>query len=171
MARPLLVNASELLRRAGLEKIIQCDVVALDLGLDDERFAPETQIHVDLRLESLTDGIVVSGQLLAPWTGHCRRCLRDLTDTAVSVVDELYQLVVTDDGAFPIESDQLNLVPMARECVLLDTPSAPLCSDNCRGLCLQCGIDLNEAACACEAPKKPSQWDVLDQLRTELNEK
>jgi uncharacterized protein len=171
MPRPLLVNAAELLRRAGQHKTISCAVAVTDLGLQDSRFAPDVAIGVDLHLESLTDGIVVTGQLAAPWVGQCRRCLRDLADTAVCVVDELYQLVVTDDGAFPIDDGQLNLVPMVRECVLLDAPSAPLCRPDCKGLCLQCGVDHNETMCSCEAPKKLSQWDVLDQLRSELNEK
>ena len=171
MARPLSVNAAELLRRPGTEKLVQCAVAVEDLGIDDARFRPGSSIQVDLRLESLSDGIVVEGTLLAPWAAVCRRCLKPVSGIEKCAVRELYQVVVTDDDAFAITGDQLNLVSMVRECVLLDVPMSPLCRGDCAGLCLSCGVDRNVSTCACTAPKQASPWDVLDQLRSDLDEK
>jgi uncharacterized protein len=168
MARPLVVNAAELLRRPGTERFLDCPIPASELGLTDSRFTPDDVIDVHLRLESLTDGIVVLGTIDVPWHGLCRRCLRSLSEVATSNVDELYQTVVTNPEAFEIADNQLDLVPMVRECALLDAPEAPLCRLDCAGLCPVCGIDLNEAGCDCVAPAVESQWAVLDQLKEQL---
>jgi len=167
--RALLVNAADLLRRPGSERLIQISLTAADLGLDDERFASDDLIAVDLQLESMSDGIVVAGTIDIPWHGVCRRCLRTLAEHTVSEVDELYQTVVTDPDAFQIVGDQLDLLPMVRELALLDAPWSPLCRPDCAGLCPDCGIDLNTGTCDCEEPRQPSPWDVLDDLKSQLD--
>lgn len=168
MARPLAVNAAELLRRPGTERLLDISIAAADLGLADSRFGADDEIDVHLRLESLTDGIVVVGSIDVPWHGACRRCLRPLAEVAVCDVDELYQTTVTNSEAFEIVDNQLDLLPMVRELALLDAPQAPLCRPDCAGLCLVCGADLNDATCDCVAPVLESQWAVLDQLKEQL---
>ena len=168
MARPLAVNAAELLRRPGTERLLDISIAPTDLGLADSRFGIDDQIDVHLRLESLTDGIVVVGSIDVPWHGACRRCLRPLAEVAVCDVDELYQSTVTNSEAFEIVDNQLDLLPMVRELALLDAPEAPLCRPDCAGLCPVCGADLNETTCECVAPVVESQWAVLDQLKEQL---
>jgi uncharacterized protein len=169
MARPLLVNAAELLRRPGSERVVETRLSTAELGLDDDRFAADEQVAVALHLESLTDGIVVVGNIDVPWHGHCRRCLRELAEHEVSPVDELYQTTVTNPDAFEIIGDQLDLLPMVRELALLDAPLTPLCRPDCQGLCPICGIDLNSASCGCVPPEQPSPWAALDQLKGQLD--
>ncbi|MCX6541809.1 MAG: DUF177 domain-containing protein [Actinobacteria bacterium] len=169
MARPLLVNAAELLRRPGTERVISIPIGAVDLGLSDSRFTADEVIDVELRLESLTDGIVVVGTISVPWHGQCRRCLRDLAEVAISEVDELYQTQVTNTEAFEIVDNQLDLLPMVREFALLDAPLAPLCQPDCAGMCPICGIDFNHKQCSCVPAPVESQWAVLDQLKAQLD--
>ena len=114
-SRALLINALELLRRPGSERTIDVELSAAELGLADARFRADDQVKVNLRLESLSDGIVVLGSIDVPWQGACRRCLRELSEHTESEVDELYQTVVTDPDAFEIVGDQLDLLPMVRE--------------------------------------------------------
>jgi uncharacterized protein len=52
-----------------------------------------------------------------------------------------------------------------REALLLRAPHFPLCSSECKGLCPQCGRNLNEGPCTCRPPPKPGTWDTLDQLK------
>lgn len=167
-SRALLINAAELLRRPGSERTIEIGLTAGELGLVDARFHAADIVTVGLRLESLIDGIVVLGTIDVPWHAVCRRCLRPLSQHTESEVDELYQTVVTNPDAFEIVGDQLDLMPMVRELALLDSPEAPLCRPDCAGLCPVCGVDLNDTTCSCEAPPPPSPWDVLDQLKGQL---
>ena len=163
---PLLVNAAELLRRPGSDRAVELSVPLSDLDIvDPSRFAEGAEVKVLLRLDSLSDGIVVDGVLRTPWIGVCRRCLVDTSGVAESDVHELYQKVVTATDAFEIVGDQLDLRPVVRELVLLDAPSTPLCRPDCTGLCPTCGIDRNTQTCDCAPPAAATLWSALDALK------
>jgi uncharacterized protein len=170
MARVFLVNAAELLRRPGTRRTVRTELTPEELHLYDARLEPSTPVVIELRLESLSDGIVVEGEIDVRWQGTCRRCLKELAGDLVLAVRELYQTEVTDPDAFPIVGDQLDLEPMARETVLLDLPADPLCSAACAGLCPTCGADRNVAPCECVEEPTDDRWSVLDQLREQLGE-
>jgi uncharacterized protein len=168
MANPFLVNAAELLRRSGLQKDVVLRVPLVDLEVvDDPRFLDGTEVDVRLHLESMNDGIVVDGSVSVPWVGTCRRCVETTGGISVSEVHELYQRTLTDPDAFEIVGDQLDLRSVARELVLLDAPSTPLCRPDCAGLCPTCGINLNDGSCSCAAPPADPRWSALDQLIAE----
>lgn len=168
MSNPLLVNAAELLRRPGSERRVSLEPTVAELGIADSKFDLDATVMVSLRLESLTNGIVVDGELRAPWADSCRRCLAPASGEVVSDVHELYQYVVTDPSAFEIVGEQIDLVPMVRENILLDAPVAPLCRPDCAGLCPTCGIDRNTATCDCVTAVADPRWDALSQLKANL---
>lgn len=168
MSNPLLINAAELLRRPGSERRVELQSTVAELGISDGRFDPLAIVDVTLRLESLTDGIVVDGELRAPWADSCRRCLADAGGEVVSDVHELYQHVITDPDAFEIVGDQIDLIPMVRENLLLDAPVAPLCRPDCAGLCPTCGVDRNTTTCDCVSTVTDPRWDALSQLKANL---
>ncbi len=165
MANALLVNAAELLRRPGSERDLALRVTIAEVGLDDPRFAADAPVQVDVHLESLTDGIVVDGEVVSRWHAECRRCLEPIDGEVRGEVHELYQREVTDEDAFPITGDQLDLSKMVREVLLIDAPIAALCRPECAGLCPTCGKDLNEGPCECAPAPADPRWAVLDQLR------
>jgi uncharacterized protein len=168
MPKPLVFNAAELLRRPGSERRVSLGPTVAELGISDPRFDQDATVAISLRLESLTDGIIVDGELRAPWADSCRRCLAPAVGEVVTEIHELYQQVVTDPDAFPIVLDQIDLEPMVRENLLLDAPIAPVCRPDCAGLCPTCGIDRNLAACDCLATVPDPRWDALSQLKANL---
>jgi uncharacterized protein len=170
MSNPLLINAAELLRRPGSERRLSLEPTVAELGIVDPKFDPEATVEVSLRLESLTDGIVVDGLLRAPWADSCRRCLAPAGGDVVCEVGELFQLVVTDPDAFEIVGDQIDLGAMIRENIVLYAPVAPLCRPDCAGLCPTCGIDLNIAPCDCVTAVIDPRWEALSQLKANLPE-
>ena len=165
MASPLLVNVAELLRRAGSIREIDRQIESEFFKFDDSRIIASSQVDVALTLEALTDGIVVHGKLGAQWSSEYRRCLKALTGRAEVEVQELYQSVISDPDAYPITGEQLDLLEMARENVLLAVPLAPLCRADCRGLCPQCGTDLQVETCSCTRAERDDRWAALDSLR------
>lgn len=168
--RPLLVNAAELLRRPGSERDLELELDPAEIGLDDERLVPGAAVRVALHLESLSDGVVVDGEVVSTWQGSCRRCLATVGGDLHSEVHELYQAVVTDPDAFPVEHDQIDLEPVVREVVQIDLPTVPLCRPDCAGLCPSCGVDRNLQPCACADDRRDDRWDALDALRAQLSE-
>lgn len=165
--KPLVVNILELLRTPGTHKPVHAAVTVEELGLADPRLAPADEIDVDVRLESLSDGVVVTGSVSAPWHDECRRCLGPIDDRLVVAVEELYK-PHPDDQSFAIEGGQLDLGPMTKELVLLGLPMAPLCRDDCAGFCPTCGANRNEAPCDCAPVAADHRWSALDALRDGL---
>lgn len=164
----LRLNARELLRQPGLRKTIEVTLPAADLGVDDDRITGE--IALDLVATSNLDGIVVAGTLALPWRAPCRRCVAEVIGTTTIEVDELYQdpsdaSAVLADDAFPIEGDQVDLVPAVREAILLELPNDVLCRDDCAGICPVCGIDRNQGTCECDTTVRDDRWAALDDLR------
>ncbi|MFV0307711.1 MAG: YceD family protein [Desertimonas sp.] len=172
--RRLLINATELLREPGAHRHISVRLPLAELEVSDARLSGE--LDVDVELTSTLDDIEVSGTLTVPWSDQCARCLRPLAAALVVDVDERYCVPSSDPGrpsdpaSFPIERGQIDLAPMAREEVLLGIPDAPVCRDDCPGLCAVCGADLSIGRCGCDGTVRDDRWAVLDQLRTDDGE-
>jgi uncharacterized protein len=160
--RPLKVNAFELLRQPGSELAVDATIPAEPLVVEHERLAGD--IVVALVLESMNDGIVVKGAVRAPWASPCRRCLKGLTGVAAVGVDELYQIELTDDEAYPIENGQLDLTSMVRELALIELDAEQVCEADCAGLCPVCGINRNASSCECDTTVTDHRWSALDGL-------
>lgn len=162
----LRLNARELLRQPGLQKSIVVAVPAPDLGVDDVRITSD--IAVDLLATSNLDGIVVDGTIDMGWRSVCRRCLVEVTGTTRIEVDEVYQdpddVSVADGDAFPIDGDQVDLVPAVREAVVLELPDDVLCRLDCAGICPVCGIDRNQHTCDCDTTVRDERWAALAEL-------
>ncbi|HEY4611294.1 MAG TPA: YceD family protein [Ilumatobacteraceae bacterium] len=170
MSSALLINAAELLRRPGTERRVELESTVAELGIVDPRFDADAVVEIALRLESLTDGIVVDGRLTVPWADSCRRCLAPASGDVVCEVHELYQQVVTDPDAFEIVGDQIDLRRMVTENILLEAPIAPLCRPDCAGLCPICGTDLNLTTCECVTIDIDPRWQALSELKANLPE-
>ena len=164
--QPFRINARELLREPGLHKRVAVTLSPTELGVDDELIVGD--VTVDLTATSAIDGIGIRGVVSMPWRTNCRRCLAEVRGTAEVDVDEMYQDprdVSVDDDAFPIEGDQIDLVPAVREYLLLELPDDVLCRDDCAGICPVCGTDLNAGSCACDTTVRDERWAALDELR------
>ncbi|RLE22494.1 MAG: hypothetical protein DRJ50_07580 [Actinobacteria bacterium] len=160
--RPLRVNAVELLRQPGAIQDLVYAVEPEPLGVVHDRLCGD--IRVDLKLEVLNDGIRVTGTVRAPLATGCRRCLADVSGTAVASITEVYQREPTDTDAFLLDSNQLDLAPTVREAILLELDVERVCRNDCAGLCPVCGIDRNDSVCSCDSTVTDDRWSALDGL-------
>ena len=169
MSTPLIVNVVELLRWPGTVKEVDVSLDVLDLEFNDSRIVDDEadKVDVHLRLESLSNGVSVTGTVSATWAGECRRCVRPLRERMQVDVAELYQKIIEDPDAYAIENDQINLLPMVRENILVAVPVGPLCRPDCPGLCPHCGADLSETTCDCTVDTRDPRWSVLDALKSQ----
>ena len=94
---------------------------------------------------------MVAGTLTVAWSRHVPALPAPARRRPRVDVDERYAgRAIADADAFPIEHGQIDLAPMVREDVLLGVPDAPLCRDDCPGLCPTCGADLADGPCGCD---------------------
>lgn len=105
-------------------------------------------VELDLRLEAVVEGVLVSGTATAQVSGECVRCLDPLQQELVADLQELYAYPYVerepDDEAdvLRLDGDYLDLEPVLRDAVVLELPLAPVCQEDCPGLCVQCGARL-----------------------------
>jgi uncharacterized protein len=106
-----------------------------------------SDLALDLRLESVSEGVLVSGTAEVLLTGECARCLEPLTEDLVVDVLQLFvypghENEADDDEIGRLVDDYVDLEPLLRDAVVLALPLAPVCRDDCPGLCPDCGVRL-----------------------------
>jgi len=124
------------------------------------------------RLQATGDGrFYWHGRLSAQVTEECRRCLAPVTVPVDAEVGALFSpdrdaLDDPDSYALDAHATAIDLAPAIREELILAIPGYVVCRDDCRGLCPQCGHDLNTGSCGCPAPE--ASWRPLAALRDKL---
>jgi uncharacterized protein len=139
------------------------------IGLDVIEVAAGNVLSLDVRLESVMEGVLVSGTASAAVTGQCARCLEPLVDRLEVELVELfaYPDTATDNSTDPDEVSRVvdglvDLEPVVRDAVLLALPQAPLCSEDCPGLCPECGGKRAELSPDHRHEKMDPRWAALE---------
>jgi uncharacterized protein len=144
---PFVLDTRELGRRPGSMTRVRRTVPApADWALELVRVPGGTDVELELRLESVMEGVLVTGVAEAPVAAECGRCLEPVADRLAVDVQELFGYeVAPDDPEAPIlEGDFLDLTELLRDAVVLALPVNPICDDGCAGLCAGCGGKLAE---------------------------
>jgi uncharacterized protein len=163
MRSPFRINVASTLRNLEPRHVTVSGALD-DLFVTGSEVPEGAEVEIDVDLIPVGHTIEALGRVRAPWQGDCRRCLKPATGTLEGVVQEVFEDPFEEGETYPLVHDEVDLEPLARETVLLELPPAPLCQEDCRGLCPDCGVDRNESTCACAPPIDP-RWAVLDVLR------
>lgn len=153
---PLVVDTTDLGRRPGTMRKSSRSVKAPDdLGTQVIAVKDGSPIDLTMRLESVMEGVLVSGVASATAVGECVRCLETLDRPVQVTFQELFvypdkaahhhQVAHDendDDAEYELVGDLLDLEPVVRDAVVLALPFQPVCSEDCPGLCSQCGTRL-----------------------------
>ena len=151
-ANPWRLDLRELGRRAGAMQEIERTIPAPEAWKVELIGVPAgADVQLRLRLESVMEGVLVSGEIQVPLVGSCARCLEPIEDTLTLDVQELYayqgsttEATSEEDEVRLVEGDFLDLEPMVRDTVVLSLPLSPVCDEDCAGLCVDCGLRLDD---------------------------
>lgn len=151
------------------------EVTAEALALTEDDAIARGPFEVSLELMKADEMIAVTGVLEGTIVRQCVRCLKEYDDPLAFSVRAAYVSESKDkarapkrveprkaqpeerdeesedeaDERYHYQGDHLDLAPMLREHVILSAPMQPLCAEDCKGLCVRCGKDLNEGLCQC----------------------
>lgn len=145
--------------------------------------ATQSEIEVHHRAHRAAEVIEVAVRMKAQFAFRCSRCAEPaelavepefthhfVAPGSLDAGDEASEADMFDADPDVSEHDgeRLELQDLCVEHILLELPAYPICSEQCRGLCLNCGTNLNEEACACASKVDPfSPWAVLANLKAD----
>ena len=164
-ATPYTIPVYDLMHRPGEMREKQLDIVVPE-GFGNAVIGVPTggTLHVDLRLESLHDGILVTGDVRGTAEGECVRCLIEVSQPVRVEFAELFAYSFDEAFDYTVHDDHVDLEPLVRDAVVLSLPFQPVCQEDCLGLCPECGVRLlDNPGHEHEAPVDP-RWAALSQL-------
>jgi uncharacterized protein len=101
-----------------------------------------SELSIEARLESLHDGILVTGDVTGTAEGECVRCLIDVAVPLQVEFQELFAYSLDEAFDYTVQDDHVDLEPVVRDAVVLSLPFQPVCQEDCLGLCPICGVRL-----------------------------
>ena len=177
---PLVLDTHELGRRPGSMRTVQRTVPAPeDLGTDVIGIPTGSDLDLDLRLEAVMEGVLVSGTVRGRASGECVRCL-DVIDQEVEVdVQELFTYPERvraaevegddEDEVRELVGDLIDFEPALRDAVVPALPFQPICQADCPGLCSECGARLADDPGHAHDVVDP-RWSALTRMLDETKE-
>lgn len=172
---PLVIDTKDVGRRPGIMAEVHRTVDApADLGTDVIRIPQGEPIELDLRLESVVEGVLVTGEVRAGAAGSCVRCLEPVTSAVDVRFQELYAWpdravhhrevgADDEDEDYRMEGDLIDLEPVLRDTVVPALPFQPVCREDCPGLCSECGAALADDPDHHHERRDP-RWSALADL-------
>jgi uncharacterized protein len=139
-------------------------------GLAGELAEVPDEIEGELLLESVVEGILVSGHLRGMFRLRCARCLKDFSQPFDVEVHELFVPTPDEDADdYPLDPEgAIELDQMVRDAIGVEIPFSPLHSPDCQGLCPVCGGDRNLGECPGDHPSTDPRWAGLEQLLEQM---
>lgn len=134
------------------------------IGIDMIGVPPGSPISLDLSVESVVEGVLVTGTAEVRLEGQCARCLEAIEDSTEIDLQDLFchpDKELDDPEASRIEAALIDLEPLLRDAVVLDLPFTPLCRPDCAGLCPRCGANLNQHPDHSHAEATDPRWADL----------
>ncbi len=172
---PLVLSTHDLGRRPGSTRRLKRTVPApYDLGNALIGVEPGSDLDLDLRLESVIEGVLVTGIVRGAAVGQCGRCLEPVSEAFTAPVQDLFvhpdHVVGEDEGGedLPVlEGELMNLDPVVRDAIVTALPFQPLCRPDCPGLCSVCGARLADVSAPHVHEAVDPRWAALEGLVTD----
>ena len=169
---PLVFDISRLGRRPGTMMTVEETVPSPSrLGLDLIAIDQGADLDLDLRFESVSEGVLVTGTVHAPTRGECSRCLApvsgevDITLTELfAYPDSLTESTTDSDEVGHVVDQTVDLEQQIIDAVGLALPFTPLCTEDCPGLCPKCGVPLATAEPGHHHDQIDPRWAKLTKL-------
>jgi uncharacterized protein len=159
-----------------MRKVHRTIAAPAGLGTEVIRVPEGSDLELDLRLEAVMEGILVSGTIRGRAEGECVRCLDPVEDEIEADVQELFVYPgrtpegEDEDELRELVDEMIDLEPVLYDTLVPALPFQPVCRDDCPGLCSECGARLADAPGHTHESADP-RWDALQELLTQNDER
>jgi uncharacterized protein len=147
-ASPMVVDIARLGRRPGAMFALHDTMPSpARIGLELIAIERGASLELDLRVESVSEGVLVTGMVSAPTVGECARCLTRIEGHVQVALTELFaypesatEATTEEDEVGHVVDDIIDLEQSIIDAVGLELPFSPACRPDCPGLCPECGV-------------------------------
>jgi uncharacterized protein len=159
------IDVRDLLGHAGAQRTQEVQGTLEGLGTEVASVAQDQPVTGSLLLESVVEGILITGRLTGILQLECVRCLTDFTEPFDLAAQEMFvPNAGPEDDEYPLDpSGLIDPEQMFRDTIGLELPFAPLCKPECLGLCPVCGGDRNLNECPGGHESMDPRWQGLDE--------
>jgi len=165
---PFSVLVRDIVRRPGEMRESALDVALTDgWGEGLVAFATGEDVHVEVRLESVHEGILASGVASARYTGECGRCLRAIEAPVEVEFQELFAYPGQEANDAEVQDDHVDLETLVRDALVLSLPFQPVCRPDCPGLDPETGERLADLPDAESRQRTDPRWAALARFSSE----
>lgn len=176
----LSISVAQVLRRAGVQHPLQRTITLDELNVGAATIPAGTPIELDLVLEATGNAVVATGALRTVARCECRRCLDLFDQPIVTEVREIFDPRPVEGETYPLQAELIDVVPLARDALLLSLPLAPLCRPQCPGpapevfpatieedaaVAEPAGALAGDAGSIEPEPPRDPRWAALDKLQ------
>jgi len=165
---PFAVPIRDLIGRPGEMRELEFDVtLRAHWGEGLVAVPAESPVSLEVRLESVHEGILATGTAAAPYEGECGRCLTPISDRVEVEFQELFAYPGDEANDFEVQDDHVDLETLVRDAIVLSLPFQPVCRPDCPGLDPITGERLGERADP--EPQEPldPRWAALADFQAE----
>jgi len=148
------------------------------MGVELARVPAGAELELEVQLEGVAEGVLVTATVSGPLAGECARCLEPFTSVIKVRFQELFTLGGDAELADGQDADSyrldasglLDIEPALRDAIVLELPLSPLCEDGCPGLCAECGVRLAEAEPGHGHEQRGTMWAALKDFQPERSD-
>ncbi|HTA09776.1 MAG TPA: YceD family protein [Streptosporangiaceae bacterium] len=148
------------------------------MGVELARVPAGADLELEVQLEGVAEGVLVTATVSGPLVGECARCLEPFTSAMKVRFQELFALGGDAELADGPDADSyrldasglLDIDPALRDAIVLELPLSPLCEDGCPGLCVECGVRLAEAEPGHGHEQRGTMWAALKDFQPERSD-
>ena len=163
-----VVPVNDLTRRPGQMNELELDIeLAIPMGQGAATVPAGEIVELNLRLESVHDGILATGEVDSTALADCSRCLEPLKLAVEVDFQELFAYSLEQEDDFLVQDEKIDLEQAITDAVVLSLPFKPVCSEDCLGLCSECGVKMAEDPEHVHQAQNDSRWSELESFRKE----
>ena len=160
------VAVHDLMHKPGQMRELKLDIITPEPMGEGIALVPKgIELDLDVRLESVHEGILATGEVFVDADAECSRCLEPLTVPIEVDFQELFAYSLTNEDDFVVDDEHIDLEQVIRDAVVLSLPFQPVCRKNCLGLCPDCGVKLAENPHHVHETAADPRWSALEELR------
>lgn len=157
------VDTSDIAKINGASLEIEFFETLDDIETTDKAYIFDKPVSFKGTVVNVKGTIMLKGSLKAEYGTKCYRCLKAITGRMEIPIMERFakNLKETDDEIYAYKGDEIDITRALTDNIILNLPMKQVCREDCKGLCVNCGLDLNKEQCDCKEEYTNPHFEVL----------